>query len=213
MLRNTTVEWGAVSRALHWIMAAMIAVQVPLGFKMVEAYDAWLAGKGDTDLVMALSRAHNTNGFMVLILVTLRLAWRARNPTPGLPRGLERWQRWTARATHAFLYALLIVFPLTGWAALSAYDGKFPIYFFGWDNVFRIVPQARPGSILTSDLFGEIHKACWKVGAVVLALHVVAALWHEYVKRDGVLTRMLRGPGRGSAPAVDAVPRAHGGDG
>lgn len=212
MLRNSAVEWGTVSRALHWIMAAMIAVQVPLGFKMVEAYDAWLAGKGDPELVMSLSRAHNTNGFLILILVTLRLAWRARNPAPGLPAGLERWQRWTARATHAFLYGLLIVFPLTGWAALSAYDGKFPIFFFGWDDVFRIVPQAKPGSLFTSDFFGEIHKACWKVGAVVLAMHVVAALWHEYVKRDGVLTRMLRGGRSESAPAVGAVPRAHGSD-
>ena len=197
MLRNTRLEWGSVTRALHWIMAVMILVQVPLGFRMVDAYDAWLAGKGDTALVMSLSRAHNTNGFLILILVTLRLAWRLRNPTPDLPRALERWQRVTARVTHAFLYGLLIVFPLTGWAALSAYDGKFPIYFFGWDNVFRIVPQAKPSSPFTSDLFGEIHETCWKVGAFVLALHVVAALWHEYVKHDGVLTRMLRGSTRG----------------
>lgn len=193
MLRNSQDSWGLVTRALHWLMALMIAVQVPLGFLMVDAYDAWLAGKGDTSLVMTLSRAHNTNGFMVLILVTLRLSWRLGNPSPDLPAGLVAWQRFTARATHALLYGLLFVFPLTGWAALSAYDGQFPIYFFGWDNVFRIVPQATAGSPFTSDLFGEIHETCWKIGGVVLGLHAIAALWHEYVKKDGVLTRMLRG--------------------
>ena len=197
MLGNTTQAWGLVTRALHWTMALMIAVQVPLGFLMVDAYDAWLAGNGDEAAVMGLSRAHNTLGFLVLILVSLRLSWRFANPTPGLPPGLAAWQRFTARATHVLLYGLLITFPLTGWAALSAYDGEFPIYFFGWDDVFRIVPQATEGSPWTSDLFGEIHETCWKVGAFVLSLHVVAALWHEYVKRDGVLSRMLRGSNRG----------------
>jgi cytochrome b561 len=193
VIRNTPHGWGALSRALHWLMALMIAVQVPLGFLMVDAYDAWLAGTGDTALVMALSRAHNTNGFLILILVVLRLSWRFRNPTPALPSGLAVWQRFTARTTHVVLYGLLIVFPLTGWAALSAYDGEFPIFFFAWDNVFRIVPQAQKGDLLTSDLFGEIHETCWKIGAGVLALHVAAALWHQLVKKDGVLRRMWRG--------------------
>jgi cytochrome b561 len=193
MLRNSPARWGLVTRVLHWGMALMIAVQVPLGFAMVDAYDAWLAGHGDSGPVMTLSRAHNTVGFLILILVLVRLSWRAGNPTPELPPSLAAYQRFAARATHAALYALLVVFPLTGWAALSAYDGEFPIFFFGWDNVFRIVPQASEGSVLTSDLFGEIHETCWKIGAGILALHVGAALWHEYVRRDGVLTRMWRG--------------------
>lgn len=192
-LRNSVTRWGLAARMMHWVMALMILVQVPLGFLMVDAYDAWLAGKGDTALVMGLSRAHNTNGFLVLILVLVRLGWRLGNPTPDLPAGLAAYQRFVARATHAVLYALLIVFPLTGWAALSAYDGEFPIFFFGWDNVFRIVPQATGDSPFTSDLFGEIHETCWKIGAAILSLHVSAALWHEYVKRDGVLRRMWRG--------------------
>jgi len=193
MIRNTATRWGWPARGLHWLMALMIAAQVPLGFWMVDAYDAWLAGKGDTALVMTLSRAHNTNGFLVLILVLGRLGWRLQNPAPDLPAGLAAWQRLTARATHTLLYTLLLIFPLTGWAALSAYDGEFPIFFFGWDHVFRIVPQATGESPFTSDLFSGIHEACWKIGAVVLGLHVVAALWHEYVRRDGVLRRMWRG--------------------
>lgn len=190
MLRNSREQWGSVARALHWLMAIMITVQVPLGFWMVDAYDAWLAQAGDEALVMRLARAHNTLGFLVLILALLRLSWRASNPTPDLPAGLAAWQRFTARSTHLLLYALLIVFPLTGWATLSAYDGEFPIFFFGWDNVFRIVPQATAGSPFTSDLFGEIHETCWKVGGLVLGLHMIGALWHEYVRKDGVLTRM-----------------------
>lgn len=193
MLRNTRDHWGQITRGLHWLMAAMLLVQVPLGFMMVDAYDAWLAGHGDTTLVMQLSRAHNTTGFLLLILVLLRLSWRLGNPSPELPAALLAWQRFVARATHIILYALLLVFPLSGWAALSAYAGDFPIFFFGRDDVFRIVPQAPPGSPFNSDLFGEIHESCWKAGAVILLLHISAALWHEYVRRDGILSRMWRG--------------------
>jgi cytochrome b561 len=193
MLRNTRDHWGAVTRSLHWLMAAMLLVQVPLGFMMVDAYDAWLAGHGDTALVMQLSRAHNTTGFLLLILVLLRLSWRLGNPSPELPAALLAWQRFVARTTHISLYALLLIFPLSGWAALSAYEGDFPIFFFGRDDVFRIVPQASPGSPFNSDLFGEIHESCWKVAAVILLLHISAALWHEYIRRDGVLSRMWRG--------------------
>jgi cytochrome b561 len=193
MLRNTRDHWGQVTRGLHWLMAAMLLVQVPLGFMMVDAYDAWLAGHGDTALVMQLSRAHNTTGFLLLMLVLLRLSWRLGNPSPELPGALQAWPRFVARTTHISLYALLLVFPLSGWAALSAYEGDFPIFFFSRDDVFRIVPRASPGSPFNSDLFGEIHESCWKVGAVILLLHISAALWHEYIRRDGVLSRMWRG--------------------
>lgn len=193
MIRNSPAHWGLVSRALHWLMALLIMVQVPLGFTMVDAYDAWRAGTGDMARALGLSRAHNTLGFLLLILVLLRLSWRLGNPTPDLPRSLAAYQRFTARATHAALYALLILFPLSGWAALSAYDGDYPIYFFGWENVFRIVPQAEKGAFFTSDFFGEFHETCWKIGAVLLTLHIVAALWHQLVNKDGVLSRMLRG--------------------
>jgi len=193
MLGNSIARWGVVTRLFHWGMALMIAAQVPLGFWMVSAYDAWLAGKGDTALVMSLSRAHNTLGFLVLILVSLRLSWRIAHPTPALPASLTRAQRIAARVTHASLYGLLIVFPLTGWATLSAYDGEFPIFFFGWDGVFRIVPQQGKDAFFNSDLFGEIHETCWKIGAFILGLHVTAAVWHEYVQKDGVLSRMWRG--------------------
>lgn len=202
--RDSATHWGPVTRALHWLVAAMVLVQVPLGFLMVEAYDAWLAGRGDTARVMVFARLHDTNGLLVMALALLRLSWRLGNPAPGLPAGLPAWQRLVARATHAALYALLLAFPLSGWAALSAYDGEFPIFFFGWDDVWRIVPRAAPGSFLDSDLFGGIHEACWKVGAGILLLHVSAAAWHGWVRRDGVLARMWRG--QAAAPLSPAPP-------
>lgn len=194
MIRNTPASWGLVSRNLHWLIAAMITVQVPLGFWMNAVYDELIATKSyDFSQLLLISRVHHTNGFLILILATLRLTWRASNPTPALPPGLAAYQRVLARLTHVFLYALLFAFPLSGWATLSAYEGEFPIFFFGWEDVPRIVPQAVDGSHAPYEFYAEIHETCWRIGAVVLGLHVMGALWHHVVAKDNVLRRMWRG--------------------
>ena len=101
-----------------------------------------------------------------------------------------------------FLYVLLFAFPLSGWATLSAYEGEFPIFFFGWEHVPRIVPQAIDGSHAPYEFYAEIHEACWRIGAVVLGLHVLGALWHHVVAKDNVLRRMLqRGVASAGRPA------------
>lgn len=194
-VRNTARRWGVVSRSFHWLVVALVAVQVPLGFWMVSVYERYTETYAPErlPLVLQTSMVHHTIGFVVLILVTARLAWRLGNPTPGLPAGLALYQRVLARVTHAFLYLLLFLFPLTGWAALSAYEGEFPIYFFGWDQVPRLVPQVPEGSTFAYEFFADIHETLWQIGAVILGLHVAGALWHHYRRRDGVLLRMLRG--------------------
>ncbi len=190
---NTANSWGSLARAFHWVMLGMIVIQIPLGFWMVEVYEAYTETWGDDTWVMRTSNAHHTIGFLVLGLVCLRLAWRAVNTTPDLPPTLSRPQRWLARATHAFLYILLFVYPLTGWASLSAYEGEFPIFFFGFDSMPRLVPQVAEDATFNYEFFAIIHRYCWRVGAVLLAAHAGAALWHHYVAKDGVLRRMMHG--------------------
>jgi cytochrome b561 len=173
-------------------MAAIIAVQVPLGFWMNAVYDELIATKSfDYSQLLQISRVHHTLGFLILILATVRLLWRVSNPTPGMPLGLATYQRMLARVTHIFLYALLFAFPLSGWATLSAYEGEFPIYFFGIENMPRLVPQAVDGSHAPYEFYAEIHETCWRIGTVVLGLHVIGALWHHVVAKDNVLDRML----------------------
>jgi cytochrome b561 len=194
-LRNTRDRWGLVSRGLHWAVLALVVVQIPLGFWMVEVYEHYTEtyAADRLPLVLQTSMIHHTIGFLVLILATFRLSWRFANPTPGLPASLAAYQRFLARLTHVFLYLLLFLFPLTGWASLSAYEGEFPIFFFGWDSVPRIVPQVAEGSTFAYEFFADIHKALWKIGAGILGLHVSAALWHQFLRRDGLLLRMWRG--------------------
>lgn len=194
-LKNSRRHWGLVSRFFHWAVVALAVVQIPLGFYMVEVYEFYTETYSEDRLPMVLrtSMVHHTIGLTILTLAALRLTWRTSNPTPELPAGLATYQRYLARMTHIFLYALMIAYPLSGWAALSAYEGEFPIFFFGWDSVPRIVPQVAEGELFDYPFFAEIHRFGWRVGGAILGLHVMGALWHQYVARDGVLKRMWHG--------------------
>ena len=185
--------WSKPSRFFHWATVLLIAVQIPLGFWMVEVYEVYTETYADDTWVMRTSRWHHTLGFIVLAVTALRFSWRLTQPVPALPPALATYQKWLARFTHVFLYALLFVYPLSGWASLSAYEGEFPIFLFGWDSVPRIVPQAAADALFNYDLFADIHRLCWKIGAGVLGLHVLGAVWHQFVAGDGVLQRMWNG--------------------
>lgn len=193
MLRNNSKSWGWLSRSLHWAVVLFIIIQIPVGFWLVDAYDVYKEAYDDDTMVMRLSMVHNTIGFLVLIIVSIRLPWRLANPTPELPQVLVSYRRFLARLTHIFLYVLMIIYPLSGWSALSAYEFEFPIFFFGWDNVPGIVPSVAEGEMFDYPFFAKIHRSLWRIGGVILGLHVTAALWHQFVAKDGVLRRMLKG--------------------
>jgi len=192
-VRNTAERWGLVTRAFHWGMLAMIAVQIPLGLWMVEVYEAYTETYADDTWVMRTSNWHHTLGFLLLAAVCARFSWRALNPVPGLPAHMAGWQRTLARLTHGCFYLLLLVYPLTGWASLSAYEGEFPIFLFGWSGMPRLVPQAAADAFFNYEFFAVIHRACWRIGALLLLAHAGAALWHHFRAGDGILLRMLKG--------------------
>lgn len=192
-INNTNISWGLVARVFHWGILAAIVIQIPLGFWMVEVYEAYAETYGDDTWVMRTSRLHHTLGFLVLMAVGLRLGWRQFNQVPGYPAALTRAQRILARTNHVLLYALLFIYPLSGWASLSAYEGEFPIFFFGLDNMPRLVPQVAADDFFNYEFFAAIHRWCWRIGAVLLGLHAGAALWHQFVMHDGTLRRMWSG--------------------
>ena len=187
-----TSGWTSQARFFHWATLALIVVQIPLGFWMVEVYEVYSQTYADDTWVMRSSLAHHTLGFVLLGLTLVRFSWRRRHPAPDLPAELALYKRYLAHFTHVFLYVLLVIYPLSGWASLSAYEGEFPIFFFGWDNVPRIVPQASETALFNYEFFADIHRYCWRVGAVILGLHVFGALWHHFVAKDSVLRRMWK---------------------
>ena len=182
-LYNTDRAWGGIARFLHWTMAALILAMLVFGTIMVDWPD------GELQTKFALYQWHKSFGFVVLGLLVLRVLWRWVQPVPPLPSGASRFTRRASAWSHGALYALMLVMPLTGYLMSSANTLGVPTVIFGVIEVPHLV-----GADATLEaLFKTIHAWSATALALLVALHVLAALKHGIVSRDGVWTRMVAG--------------------
>lgn len=168
-----------MARGLHWLMALLIVAQ---------ALGGWVIDEMDSSpLKVDAMTTHKSLGITLLLLLLVRLVWRWTHTAPPLPTGSKAWEILAARLSHLALYLLMIAVPLSGW--LSASTSIIP-----W-KLWWLIPWPRLASPSKDlhDLAEELHEGLIWALAAVLALHVAAALYHHYVKRDPVLRRMLRG--------------------
>lgn len=181
MLRNTIRSWGTVARLLHWGLAAIIFVQVLLGFLAAN----WRLSPTKLDLFVW----HKSVGMLVLLLVIARLLWRLMNPTPQLPDGVPVWERQAARVNQAILYILMFCLPLSGWVINSAANIPFKIFWL------MPLPLITAPDKLLEEQAKTLHAIFLLCLLVALLVHVAAALRHHFQKRNDVLRRMLPWPG------------------
>ena len=177
MMGNTTERWGSVQIGLHWLIAALILIQVPAGTAMVRASPGALQN--------FLYNLHKNVGLIVFLLAVVRLGWRWAHPVPYLPADMPAWQATTARVTHFFLYLLLFLMPITGffYTTLSG----FPVPFLMVWDLERFVAVNKP----MGEWFKLAHLNLRWLLFLVVALHVAGALQHHLVRKDWVLRRML----------------------
>lgn len=170
-------RYSTVSLTLHWLTAVLILAQVLL----ITAHEAT-----DGPLSREFVQIHKSVGLTILVLTLLRIGWRVANPALPLPDSMARWQKLVARATHVLFYVFLIAMPLVGWAASSA--GGREIQWFGlFEWPLLPIGGGRP---VASQLM-DLHELAAKGLYVLIALHVIGALKHQFIDRDNVLHRMI----------------------
>ncbi|GMV61566.1 MAG: hypothetical protein AMXMBFR74_07350 [Parvibaculum sp.] len=183
--RNSERRFGLVALSLHWLIAAFFLVMLAIGVTMTRLplTDPW---------TFPLYQLHKSIGATIFLLVCARVAWRAANAPPPLPAALKPYERALALATHWGLYAALLLMPLTGWMIVSASPLGIPTVLYG------LVPLPHIGFVADHPQKAAIETAAswthWTIAIVAsgfVALHIAAALWHHFVRRDDVLTRML----------------------
>jgi cytochrome b561 len=173
-----------MARRLHWLMAALVILQVIAGLIMVNAPEgSLLARMSDT---IGLYNGHKLLGLLLLALVLIRLAWRIAHGAPPEEPTLTVWQRETSSLVHSWIYLGLIVVPLLGWVGISLY----PALDVGWFKIPSLVTTPNEASS-TVVLAAHAFAAFVLVGLIVM--HVGAALYHYFIRGDGVLARMLPG--------------------
>jgi cytochrome b561 len=186
MLRNNEGGFGMITIVLHWTIALLILGLILAGFIMRRT-------DIDPTLQFSLYQWHKSFGFTVLGLALLRTIWWLVERSPHPVLGLRPLEHVAARATHATLVLLCIVTPLAGWAVASASTLNIPSFFFD----LIVIPHFPLAQSEASEAFWALIHA-WLAYVVLglVAIHAAAALYHHFIRRDEVLTRMLRSDSR-----------------
>lgn len=171
-MKSSSDRYGSVAIILHWLTAAAIVGLFVLGFRAAMMDDP--AGKA------ALLRVHVPLGVFVLAMTVLRIGWRFVDRKPDPVRQQGRLQAIAARAVHTLLYVVIIAMGASG-IGMLAVSGAGPILFGGVSGSLPNFANLAPHMPHVIGAFAML---------ALLALHVSAALYHQFVRRDRLLARM-----------------------
>jgi len=178
MIRNTNSSWGSVSRWPHWGLGLVIIAMLAHGWWMNHVPE-----RADRFFHRSI---HANIGYALLILMAARLIWRAINPVPASPEGTPRWQRMLAAVNHWSLYAVTFLVIVLGWA----HSGARTQSYSDWFGLFR-VPQFTSPDRAAAKAYEDRHIFFAYVLLALIVVHLLAALWHHYIRRDRIAARMV----------------------
>lgn len=173
---NSANRYGVVTQALHWLVVLLVIVQ----FVLADIADDLPRGAEKLEWVAR----HRSVGLTIMVVALFRVAWRIFDRLPD-PVPMPAWQRKAATLSHWGMYALLFALPLTGWMMSSA-EGARVVWFGMLQLPGLVVPSQQLGEALH-----EIHEVLATSLLVLAGLHVLAALKHQLLDRDRLLSRML----------------------
>jgi cytochrome b561 len=178
--KQTLAQYAPVQKWLHWIIAFLVLMMIPVGKIM-----SWRAEAGNFDaLTNQLYSGHKMFGFVVLWLMAARIAFKLGKGAPPPVATLTPMERRASSAVHHLLYMLLFLVPLFGWAGVSAYGAR---EMFGLFSLPEILPRNEGLAKILLRIHGVLA-----MGLVALVLaHIGAAMMHGVIKQDGVMNRMI----------------------
>jgi cytochrome b561 len=162
----------------HWLIVALLAIQLPLGWLMPDIHRGMKPG-----IAMSL---HVSIGMTILLLIVLRFVWRLTHPVAP-ETNLPPWQRVSSELVHWLLYVVVLLTTLSGWVQASAKG--WTIYLFGAVALPRLVER---GSALGRSI-GDWHELLTWVLLGLVGLHIATTFLHLFIYRDRVMYRMLPG--------------------
>ena len=173
-LTNTLTEYGIISKALHWLSAIILLIQIPLGFYLVDLD----FGKER----ITIENIHVTLGLAVFYLIIVRLVNNILNPTPKLEPSIFKGQRILAQLNHVLLYVTILSITISG-IFKKLFNGETLIIFFKKIKINDNFEQA--------ELFYEIHVLSNYLMIGLIALHISAVIIHKFFFNENLLKKIL----------------------
>lgn len=172
------VRYTYTAMLLHWLIALLVVAAFTMGLVMTDI-------PGLTPTKLRYYSWHKWMGVTVLLLAVLRVLWRLGHAAPDYPATMPRWQQTAARGLHGLLYVLIFAVPLSGYFYSLA--SGVPVVYLGLVEL----PVLIDASPTLKPVLKAVHFWLNMLLAASVAIHVGAALKHQFVDRDGTMRRIL----------------------
>lgn len=171
---STLARYTSGAIAFHWLMFLLVAVVGTLGL----LHDSW-----PKQTQRFWINIHALLGLLLWFTLMARFWWRSRHQPPPLMESVGEFSRRASAVVHNSLYALLFITPIVG-IVTFVYHGR--VFDFGLFKIDFGIKSNRAIFHPTEDLHQYLAYAIFAVAGI----HALAALWHQFILRDGLLARM-----------------------
>ena len=173
-LTNNLTEYGSISKIFHWLSAAVLLIQIPLGFYLVDL--------DFSEKRLTIESIHVILGLSIFYLTLLRLIYKLFNPTPSLGNSIFPGQRLIAKINHILLYLTILIITISG-ALKKLFNGEM-LDLFLFDLEIK-------DNFDLAELFYEIHIIGNYTLIALILLHISAVIIHKILFKENLLKRIL----------------------
>ena len=171
---NTLTEYGIITKALHWLSAIILFIQIPLGFYLVDL------DFGEQRIT--IEDIHVTLGLTIFYIIIIRLINKILNPTPKLDPSIFKGQRFLAKMNHVLLYITILSITVSG-ILKKLFNGESLIIIFK-----EIVINE---NFELADQFYAIHIFSSYTLIGLIAIHIMAVIVHKLFFKDNLFKKMF----------------------
>ena len=174
ILRNSLTEYGFISKVFHWLSAAVLIIQIPLGFFLVDM--------DFSEKRLTIESIHVVLGLSLFYLTLLRLIYKLFNPTPSLGNNIFPGQRLIAKLNHILLYVSIIIITTSG-VLKKLFSGEM-LDLFLFDIEIK-------DNFELAELFYDIHIVSNYTLIALISLHISAVIVHKLIFKENLLKKIL----------------------
>jgi cytochrome b561 len=171
---NNISKYGLFAKLIHWLTAAGLLIQIPLGFYLVDL---------DFDQTRVdIENYHILFGLILFYTTLIRLTFKLLSPTPNFNDNAFPGQKVLAKLNHFFLYLALLTITISG-IFKKLFNGESLVIFFKKVNLTY--------NFELSEQFYSIHILANYILIGLISLHILAVLFHKFLLRENILKRIL----------------------
>ena len=171
---NSVTEYGFISKTFHWLSAAALLIQIPLGFYLVDL--------DFSEKRLTIENIHVILGLSIFYLTLLRLIYKLFNPTPSLGSNIFPGQGLIAKLNHVLLYISILIITISG-TLKKLFNGE-SLYLFLFDIEIK-------DNFELAELFYNIHILSNYTLIFLISLHIGAVIVHKIVFKENLLKKIL----------------------